>query len=419
MPHDPGNSPLTTRLLRGFRLLIKLVLPIAVLAVAGGVAVYMMETQPRAERAPKPREARLVEVIEVSPSQHNVRIEAWGTVIPSREVSIVPQVSGAVVEVSPALVPGGRFKEGDLLLRIDPSDYELAVEQRRSGLAEAEAELAMELGNQAVARREYELLGRETTEQERSLILRQPQLATVEAKVAAARAALAEAELALERTRIVAPFDALVISESVEVGSRVSASSQSAVASLVGTDSYWVELAVPASDLKWIELPGPDRAGSTVLLYQDAVWPAGVYREGRVFRLLGDLAQTGRMARLLVEVEDPLALEPENDGKPRLLIGAYLRAEIAGRALPDTVKVDRRFLRDGDRVWLMDANDRLEIRAVEIAYRGPQDVLVSEGLDAGDRIVTTDIAVAVEGMPLRLATDTRGRTAGHAGAESQ
>src|SRR5690606_36764266 len=164
---------------------------------------------------------------------------------------------------------------------------------------------------------------------------------------------------------------------------------------------------------------GHDRAGSTVLLYQDAVWPAGVYREGRVFRLIGDLAQTGRMGRLLVEVEDLLALEPENDGKPRLLSGAYLRAEIAGRALPDTVKVDRRFLRDGDRVCLMDANDRLEIRAVEIAYRVPQDVLVSEGLDAGYRIVTTDIAVAVEGMPLRLATDTRGRTAGHAGAESQ
>ena len=322
-----------------------------------------------------------------------------GTVVGVR-VGFV-DVDGEVVEVSTQLVPGGYFQAGKRMLRIDASDYQLAVQQRESDLARARAELAMEQGNQAVARRENEILGEVLTNQQSSLVLRKPQLAMARASVTAAQAALDDAHLALSRTIIMAPFDALVLSESVDLGTRLT--SQSEIATLVGTDVYWVELSVPGSQLKWITLPGvDDDRGAAVRLYQDAVWGPGQYRSGRVIRLLGEVGDAGRMARMLVAVDDPLAIKAENAGTPRLLIGAYLRAEITGRTLPAAVALKREWLRDSDHVWIMGADDQLEIRPLQIAYRGSDEVFVTAGLDDGERIVTSGIAAVAAGMPLRV-----------------
>ena len=282
----------------------KIVPPVLVLTGAGVLAAYMIETEPRVERVQRDRLARLVEVVEVERTPYRIQIEAHGTVRAAREVTLRSQVGGEVIEVSDRLVPGGRLAKGDLIVAIDPRDYELAVRQRESDLAKVRAELALEQGSQTIAQREFELLGENLTGQEKSLVLRQPQLATAKANVAAAEAALAEARLALERTRILAPFDALVLSESVDVGSRLS--TQNDIAVLVGTGVYWVELAVPVSKLKWIDLPDASGSGgSTVRLMQDTVWGSADFREGKVINLLGDLGVSGRMAQLLVAVEDP------------------------------------------------------------------------------------------------------------------
>jgi RND family efflux transporter MFP subunit len=398
---SPARKP--SRGLAALRLALRVVLPLAVLAGAGLVALYLMETAPRAERTPKPRQARLVEVVEVAPARHTVNVEAWGTVKPAKEVTLRAQVSGAVVEVTDKLVPGGRLAAGEHILSIDDADYRLVLQQRESELAKAKSDLAVEQGNQEIARREFELLGQKVTERERQLVLRQPQLDTVKADIASAEAAVAEARLSLQRTRVVAPFDALVISKSVDPGARLT-STQSEIAHLIGTGRYWVEVALPTSELKWIRLPESDgRPGSSVRLHDDAAWPAGAYRQGKVIRLLGDLSSAGRMARLLVAVDDPLALRPESAGQPTLLIGAYLRAEIEGRTIDDAISLDRRHLRAGDTVWLMDGENRLEMRQVEVAHRALDEVLITGGLGPGDRIVTTDIAAPAEGMPLRLA----------------
>jgi RND family efflux transporter MFP subunit len=377
-------------------------LPPAIFLACVFVAWVLLRTGPVVERKPRPREARLVETTEVHRADHRTRVGAMGTVVPSRQVAIQPQVSGRIVEVSPEFLPGGHFAAGEVLVRIEAKDYELAVRRREGALAEARAQLHIEEGNQSIARLEFELLGEAVTDDDRSLVLRGPQLETVRARVAVAEADLAQARLDLERTDVRAPFAALVRTRGVELGSRVDPATT--LATLVATDAYWVAVAVPVRHLRWIEIPRTaDETGSTVRILNAASWPPGAFREGRVVRLLGDLESEGRMARLLVRVDDPLALEPEHREAPRLLLDSFVSVEILGREILDVVELDRDLLRDGDRVWVMGADDTLEIRDVDVLFRDEESVLVRAGLSGGERLVTSDLSSPVAGMLLRVA----------------
>lgn len=384
------------------------VIPAGVIFAALAIGLILFASSPEPSRKEPEQHARLVEVVPAERGDFPARVQAWGEVLPAREVSLQPRVSGTVISVADAYDPGRQVKEGELLLRIDPTDYALAVEQRRADLARARARLQQEEGNQRVAQREFELVGGDVSAQEKALMLRKPQLQTARAEVDAAQAALEQARLDLQRTRLKAPFNALVLEATVETGAQVS--SNTVVARMAGTDEYRVELSVPVTQLPWIELPRQDGTASTVRLFHDGVWGAR-HREGRVLRLRGDLAEPGRMARLLVTIADPLALTEERSGKPPLLLGSFLRAEILGREMEDVVPLDRAWLRAGDRVWVMNEKNELEIRDVKVLFRGSKRVYVREGIKAGERIVTSDIGVPAGGMPLRVNGDSEGENA--------
>lgn len=384
------------------------VIPAGVIFAALVIGLILFASSPEPSRKEPQHHARLVEVVPAERGDFPARVQAWGEVLPARQVSLQPRVSGTVISVADAYDPGKRVKEGELLLRIDPTDYTLAVEQRRADLARARARQQQEEGNQRVAQREYELVGGDVSAQEKALMLRKPQLQTARAEVDSARAALEQARLDLQRTRLKAPFNAVVLEANVDTGAQVS--SNTVVARMAGTDEYWVELSVPVTQLPWIELPRQDGTASTVRLFHDGVWGAR-HREGRVLRLRGDLAQPGRMARLLVTVADPLALTEERSGNPPLLLGSFLRAEILGREMEDVVPLDRAWLRAGDRVWVMNDKNELEIRDVSVIFRGGERVYVRNGIKAGERIVTSDIGVPAGGMPLRVDGDSEGENA--------
>jgi hypothetical protein len=142
-----------------------------------------------------------------------------------------------------------------------------------------------------------------------------------------------------------------------------------------------------------------------VNLYQDGAWPTGARRRGRVLRVRGDLGETGRMARLLVRVPDPLARTDANKGKPALLLDAFVRASIRGRALANVIALDRAWLRSDNQVWVMNADDELDIRDVDIALRSGGTVYVRGGVRDGERVVTSSIEVPAEDMPLRVRDD--------------
>ncbi|MBX3178111.1 MAG: efflux RND transporter periplasmic adaptor subunit [Candidatus Hydrogenedentes bacterium] len=391
------RNPLASALI----FLVKALVPVAILAAGAGAVYAMMKTAPQPQRAPQQRQARLVDVTMADHTSQRLRVEAAGRVLAAREITLNPQVAGEIVEISSALVPGGHFDAGDLIVRIDPADYELAAKMRQAELTQMEARRVLERANQDVARREYEVLGESLNDEEKSLVLREPQLAAAAADVAAARAMLEDAHLDLQRTTVTAPFDAQVVEKFVDRGTRLT--TQTPIVRLVGTDVYWVELAVQQGDLPWIALPEGDAPGSPVVLRQPSVWGPDASREGRVIRLLPALTEQGNMARVLVEVHDPLCLEPENEDKPRMLVGQFLSAEIEGRVLDHVVVLDRAYLRNGDFVWIMDQEDKLDIRPVDIAYRGVERVLIRGGIEDGERIVTTDIAAVAAGMNLRVA----------------
>jgi RND family efflux transporter MFP subunit len=378
----------------------KLLPPAVIIILAVAVVFYMMTTSTRAQRSKPVRQARLVEIVDVVPQDSRLTIEAWGTVVAARQVTLQSQVTGEVQRTSHAFEPGAKVARGELLLQIDPADYQLAIRQRRADLTKARAELALEEGKGAVAEQEFTLLSRETepSQEQRRLMLREPQRETARAAVAAAEAALAAAELNLARTRVKAPFNALVMERQVNMGTRVSSGAD--LATLVDTDTFWVELAVPAASLHWLKLPTDGEAGAVVRLYQERIWGEGRYREGRIIRVRGDLDQKGRMVRLLVAVDDPLVLA---NGELPLLLRAFVRAEIAGRELQDVLALDRAWVRDNNTLWVMDRGDKLAIRHPPLIYSGVREVYVRDGLEAGDRIITSELAVAVEGMPLRTA----------------
>lgn len=448
---------------------------LAVLAAGAGLSAYYIRTGTKAQRRPADAQARLVDVTVVRLGRETVSIPAMGVVSPAQAVDLQPRVTGEVVALGAECLPGGRFQAGEEVARIDAKDYAIAVEaqeaevarlasllaQRRSEvherraavaqraadllqaanrIVESETALQLEAGRQAVAKREYELLGEAVKPEDRELVLRQPQGRATEAARATARAAheaagaakraaeamvasaeaaaeaaegarraaeaaLRKARLDHERTAIRAPFNALVESKLVDPGSLVTPASR--IARLVGTDAYWVEVSVPVDRLKRIRLPDGKRvAGAAVRVFDEAAWGPGVHREGRALRLAGALEPNGRMARLLVEVPDPLALAPGPPGRLPLLLGSYVRVEIDGGELDGVVAIDRDLLRDGDRVWVLEDPGRLAIRPVTIVSRERNRLLVSEGLKDGDRVVTTDLSAPVAGIPLRTADAT-------------
>jgi len=170
---------------------------------------------------------------------------------------------------------------------------------------------------------------------------------------------------------------------------------------LTGTDAYWVEVTVPVDQLRWIELPG-----ARARIFNEAAWGATAHRVGKVIRLLSDLEQQGRMARLLVEVADPLDLRKENANQPKLLLGDYVRIKIEGVELKNVAMVDRRLVREGNNVWVMNDRNQLEIRPVQIVFRARDKLFIRDSLRPGERLVVTELSAAVDGMLLRT-TDNR------------
>lgn len=375
-------------------------LVLIIFTIAGAVSYYWLTHRPMAQRRPPAPQAALVEVIPIQAETARVVVSSMGTVIPARKVQIAARVGGQIVSVSPQFIPGGRFRRNEQILRIEERDYELAVDQIKATLAEAEAGLKLEMGQQSVAQREYELLGETADDADEELLLRQPQLETRKAAVAAAEALLEKAQLDLERTTVVAPFNAVVQSRNVDVGAYIAPGTP--LATLIGTDEYWVEASIPVDDLKWIGIPGVNETpASAVRIYHEPAWPSGVYRAGTVTRLMTELEPAGRMARLLVTVEDPLDLTADKESPHALILGSFVRVEIEGKEIQDVVKIPRTALRDGSHIWIVSSNNTLDVREVQVVWGGHDQVYISGDLPKGSLLITSDLAAPVPGMALR------------------
>lgn len=378
------------------------VICIVILLLAVSMMTVIHLTEPKAQRtSASKRTAMLVEVARGERGTFQPEIVVMGTVRPENEIVLSPRVGGEIVTVSPSFTPGGFVEEGEILLQIDPADYEVVVLQRKSELLQASAELELELGRQNLALKDYRDLEGKISSEYKSLVLRAPQLNTAQSRVEAAEAAVRRAQLDLERTRIHAPFAAHIINREANVGSQVSPGEP--LGRLVGIEHYWVEAAVPVSDLRWIDL-SEERSSmvSDVRIRNRVAWPEGTFRRGSVHRLIGELEAQSRLARVLLTVADPLSHEPESAGLPPLMIGSFVEARIAGIPIRDVIRIDRDYVRQDDTIWI-DENGELKIRDLEIVFRDDTYAYVRSGLSTEDQIITTNLATVFEGAALRQA----------------
>lgn len=377
-----------------------------ILLITGGgflLARQLVESKPTADRKTPRAMKTVVQVTTLQSEDVTGKIEAMGTVLAAEELALMPWISGRVEYITPALTPGGRLKKGDVILKLNPEDYKLALERSRNSQEKARMDLRLEEGNQAVAKREYELIREYSKtpakETPMDLALRKPQLAKAKAVLAAAKTEVERAELDLNRTVLRAPFDAVVLKKEVAVGSQVSP--RTTVALLAGSETFHIRVSVPRRDLDQIQLPKKDEPPPEVEITTVTATGQSIHYRGRLLRLLGDVDPKGLMPRLLVEVKDPLEQQPDHP----LLLGSVVTLSLPGKTLMNCCKIPRSAVRADNTVLLVDENNRLEIRPVQSSRQDDEFIYVTKGVETGDQIILSPVAAPVAGMELTVTGD--------------
>lgn len=373
------------------KILTRGVLPVGIIALGLGCAGVMFASSGGAESSEPEEVARQVDVIEAVPREVAAVVQATGTVEPSQQVALAPEVAGRVTFVDPRIRPGGRFDEGETLLRLDARDQRAALAAEEARLAQARLELALEEKRQLTAEREWELLGK--GDQDSPLALRKPHLEVARANVRSAEAAVDRAQLNVARTVLRAPFNGVVVNENVDVGQVVS--SQAQLVTLVGSDRVRVRISVPVERLSVLEVPGFNaEQGSRARIVQERPRGPAVVHEGQVTGVSGQLDPQTRTATVIVEVPDPGA------GAEPLIPGSFVNVDLIGRPLPGAVPIPRRALASNDTVWVAEGG-KLVGREVTVGWRTADEVYVTDGLSDGDQVVVTPPSVPIEGMPVK------------------
>jgi multidrug efflux system membrane fusion protein len=405
----------------------KVWIPLATLAGALVVAAIMVIARPHAAPEPHPPPVPLVRAVTLEEESIRLVVRAQGRVTPRAEIDLAPEVSGKVLEVSPSLVSGGFFAAGDVLLEIDPTDYELSVERAKAEVAQMEVRVAEERAEADVASREWrDLRGGSAPP---PLVAREPQLAEARARLAAARASLDQARTDLARTVIRAPFEGRVRSETVDAGQLISRGTP--LARIYAIDIAEIRVPLPDDDLAYLDFsldaPGPSgAAGGSALTASGSGLADAIVRaefggsmhewKGRVVRTEGQIDPETQVVHAVVEVADPYGrhAQPnaERDSTAPLAVGLFVDVEILGKTVAPAFAVPRAAFRGDNVVLVIDAENRLRFREVEIFRRERERVVVTGGLSNGERVCISPLEVAVESMPVRVAGDDATNTEG-------
>jgi RND family efflux transporter MFP subunit len=390
---------------------LKVIMPFAILVVGGVIAVAMVKSRAPVPTRPTVEYAPLVRVVEVQPEAHRLKVHTQGTVKARTETNLVAEVSGTIIRVSRGFNSGGFFEKGDVLLEIDASDYRVAVATAQGSVAQAKVRLETEAAQGEVAREEWAQLG---TGGESPLATRELQLQEAQAALAAAEAMLEKARRDLARTKVRAPFAGRIRAKLADLGQYVAPGVP--VASVYSVDFAEVRLPVPDSDLAFLDLPVDYRGaaaqepGPEVVLYADFAGQRHSWI-GRIVRVEGEIDRASRMVHVVAQVEDPYGKHGGDDPLP-LAVGMFVEAEIMGSLAAEAITVPRTALR-GDRVLVVDGEDRLRFRDVDVLRVERGYAVIVGGLNAGDRVCVSTLEAVSDGMKVRPAS----APAGAAGAE--
>jgi RND family efflux transporter MFP subunit len=381
---------------------LKFILPVAFLALASLISFVLVQSRPAAMlQAPQPP-ALLVSTLVAERESVTFRVESQGSVTPRTETTLVSEVAGQIIEVSPAFVAGGFFRAGDVLLRIDPRNYETKVKVARAEVAKARTQVATENALADYALNDWQRL-REFSEDAKAasdLTLRKPQLAAALAELESADAALDKARRDLARTVIRAPYHGMVRSKRADIGQYVSTAT--AIADTFAIDYAEIRLPLRQRDLRFLDLPdaiAPERAPDvrlSALIGDDQQhWSAKLVRSEGVFD-----AQS-RVLYAVAQIQDPYRLNTDQPGEP-LRIGTFVTAEITGRQAGDLFVLPRHALYRNNQVWIVDDESRIRPRTVEVLRADDDHVYIESGLNGGDIVCVSPIDQPLPGTPVRI-----------------
>ncbi len=381
------------------RAIIQLVLALTILAGGSLTAIYLFKSKPPPMQRKIGILAPLVQTQSVKRSDVDIVITGNGTVRAKSIVTVTPEVSGKIIKVAPEMVNGGFFEAHQILITIDPRDYELAVQKTAAAVERTKVKLEQETAEADVVRKEWRQMrpGEEPTS---PLVFREPQIRQARAELQAALADLDVAKLKLERTEISLPFNGRIITETVEEGQFLAIGKY--IAEVYATDKVEIPVPLENAQLAWFDAPlnSPNSDESA----KDAVVDifadfAGQRRQwtGTVVRTEARIDNRSRMVYVIVEVNNPF--EIKGDRIP-LTPGMYVNVEIAGNILKNVFTVPGGALHNENKLWVID-NGSLKFVSVDITLRQRENVYVSAGLDDNQVIVTSSLDVVVEGMKVR------------------
>lgn len=379
------------------RLAIKIILPLLILVIGLAGFNMMGKLKKTPQRQRPPQQGILVDVVALEAKTHQVTVHATGTVQAEQEISLVPEVSGKVSWISPQLVSGGFFKKGETLLKIETSDFQLAIEKARAEIAQVQVALATEREQAKLALAEWDRIDIPDKGKPGPLVTREIQMQQQQANLAAAEANRQQALLNLQRTELKAPFNGRIHQEQVDLGQYLRAGTS--IGDFVGTDRAEIHVPLPTTELAWLDIPSSaQKDGATAIIRlpdnNNTIW------HGKLERSLGEIDPTSRMATVVVVVDDPYQLK-HTLNQPTLPNGLFVEIELQGEKFTDIISIPRDALHADNLVWIADDDNRLNLRPVEILRREQQQILLKGGVEAGEKLVLTTLSGATDGILLR------------------
>ena len=397
MTDNATTTPKKTRRMVPLRYVLT---PIVIIFSAIVALIFIAVLAPKPAKTPITVKAPLVDVISIAPSSVQFSIASQGTVVPRTETQVISEVAGLVTKVSPKFVVGGFFEKGEELLSIEDITYQVAVLQAESRLGAAESNLATEKAQAEQARDEWLLTGQSLAEAP-ILALRKPQLQRAEAELVAAKADLKEAKTKLAKTKIVAPYDAMLKAKHVDIGQYVTIGSP--VADTFAVDYAEVRLPVKQRDIAFLDLPKINQvqaqASEVELFYQldgkTYAWPS------QISRYEGVVDTASRVHYIVAKLDDPYGMN-QNDANDEIRIGTFVNANIAGKRLDNVVAIPRAAVNGANTLYTVDRENKLHISTVDVLRTDVDYIYTQQALDTNSRIVVTNLETPVEGMILRV-----------------
>jgi RND family efflux transporter MFP subunit len=379
----------------------KIILPVIVLIMAITLSFILVNTKSKPQHRQHKPAITSVEVIKVIKSDFQVWVKSQGTVSPRTESTLIPEISGRILKISPSFREGAFFEAGQPLLQIDSSNYRLAITVAESQVAEMQLRLAEEQAKAKQAEKNWQRLGQ--GQQASDLVLRKPQLASAKAALASVQALLKQAKLDQQRTRIIAPYAGRVLEQQVDVGQYVSPGTL--LAKIYAVDYAEIRLALSNEQLQFIDVPelyrGQDQQS---LLMPEVVLIANMglqtYQwQGRIVRAESAYDTRSRRLSLVAQVDNPYAKTIEN--KPPLKVGQFVEAKIKGKLLKDVFVIPRHAIKDSDQLMMVDKNSQLKLRQAEVIWRDAEHVIIETGLEEGEWLSITPVKYAVNGLSVQ------------------